>query len=457
MDRNANSQISNEQASMTSKTEDGFLPESEVKFIHGKPVGPPPRATLLIKNIGQLVTLRGPAPRIGPAMQDLGLIENAGLAVAGDRIMAIGPSDEIEGKVAVSPGCDLIDADGRLVTPGFVDSHTHPVFHMTREKEFALRLQGKSYMEIAESGGGIRSSVRDLRSAGEEALKRELKKRLDRMLGCGTTTVEAKSGYGLSTKSELLSLEIIEYWNKRHPIELIPTFLGAHEVPDEYRSRRAEYVSLVVEEMLPQVAERKLAKFCDVFCDKGVFSLEESRLILEKARKCGLGLKIHADELVATGGAQLAVELGAISADHLIAVSPEGIKALSASRTVAALLPGTSYSLGMEKYAPARKLIDRGGIVALATDCNPGSNYCESMPMVISLACLKFRMSPAEAFSAATVNGAVALGLGADRGQLVEGRLADAVVWDAQDYREIPYHYGVNLVVNVIKAGKLVI
>ncbi|MCH7878106.1 MAG: imidazolonepropionase, partial [candidate division Zixibacteria bacterium] len=309
----------------------------------------------------------------------------------------------------------------------------------------------------AESGGGIRASVRDLRSAGEEALKRELKKRLDRMLGCGTTTVEAKAGYGLSTQSEILSLEIVEYWNKRHPIEIIPTFLGAHEVPDEFLTRRDEYVSLVVEEMLPQVAEKKLARFCDVFCEKGVFTLEQSQLILEKARKVGLGLKIHADEIVATGGAQLAVELGATSADHLIAVSPEGIKALSASRTVAALLPGTSYSLGLEKYAPARKLIDRGGIVALATDCNPGSNYCESMPMVISLACMKFHMSPAEVFSAATVNGAVALGLGNQRGQLVEGRLADAVVWDAQDYREIPYHYGVNLVVNVVKAGKRVI
>ncbi|MFQ5606731.1 MAG: imidazolonepropionase [Candidatus Zixiibacteriota bacterium] len=441
---------------MNQKTEDGFLPESEVKYLHGKPVGPPPRATLLIKNIGQLVTMRGPAQRIGPAMQDLGLIENAGLAVAGDEIMAIGSSEDIEGQVAVSPGCELIDAEGSLVTPGFVDSHTHPVFHMTREKEFEFRLQGKSYMEIAESGGGIRASVRDLRSAGEEALKRELKKRLDRMLRNGATTVEAKSGYGLSTESELLSLETVDYWNNRHPIEIIPTFLGAHEIPDEYRQNRDEYIRLLTNEMLPQVSERKLAQFCDVFCEKGVFSIEESRHILNTARKCGLGLKLHADELVSTGGAQLSVELGAISADHLVAVSAEGIKALSASRTVATLLPGTSYSLGMERYAPARRLIDRGGIVALATDCNPGSNYCESVPMIISLACLKYRMSPAEAISAATVNGAVALGMGDKRGQLVDGRQADVVIWDAQDYREIPYHYGVNLVSHVVKAGKLV-
>ncbi|HSG99556.1 MAG TPA: imidazolonepropionase, partial [candidate division Zixibacteria bacterium] len=270
------------------QTSDGFLPESEVQFIHGKPVGPPSKATLMIKNIGQLVTMRGPSPRVGPAMNELGIIENAGLAVAGDRILAIGPSEEIEGRAPVSPGCDLIDAQGGLVSPGFVDSHTHPVFNMTREREFEQRIQGKSYMEIAQSGGGIRASVRDLRTSTREALEAELKKRLDRMLAHGTTTVEAKSGYGLSTKSELMSLEVVKYWNERHPLELIPTFLGAHEVPDEYRSKREEYIKILCEEMIPEVARRSLARFCDVFCEVGVYSVDESRRILETARKYGL-------------------------------------------------------------------------------------------------------------------------------------------------------------------------
>jgi len=274
------------------------------------------------------------------------------------------------------------------------------------------------------------------------------------MLANGTTTVEAKSGYGLSVRSEMMSLETIKYWNERHPLEIIPTFLGAHDVPDEYRSKRGEYIRILIEEMIPEVATKSLARFCDVFCEKGVFTIDESRRILEVARKNGLGLKLHADELESTGGAQLAVELRAVSADHLIAVSDEGVKALSASRTVAALLPGTSYSLGREKYAPGRRLIDAGAIVALATDCNPGSNYSESIPMMISLATLKYKLTAAEAWSAATVNGAAALGLAGERGQIEEGREADVVVWDARDYREIPYHYGVNLVRNVIKSGK---
>lgn len=436
---------------------DGFLPEEKVKTILGKPVGPPPKATMVVKNIGQLVTMRGPAPRVGPAMRELDIIENAGVAVAGDRILALGPSDEIEGRVPVSSECVLIDAEGGLVTPGFVDSHSHPVFNMTREKEFEMRIAGKSYMEIAESGGGIRASVRDLRSAGPETLKIQLKKRLDRMLAHGTTTIEAKSGYGLSAQSEMLSLETIKHWNERHPIDIEATFLGAHEVPDEYRSKREEYIKILINEMIPEVAQRSLAGFCDVFCEKGVFTVAESQEILEAAAKYGLGLKLHADELESTGGAQLAVQLKATSADHLIAVSEAGIKALASSRTVATLLPGTSYSLGLEKYAPARQLIDKGAIVALATDCNPGSNYTESIPMIISLACLKYRMTAAEALTATTVNGAAALGLSGKRGQLDEGLPADIIVWDAHDYREIPYHYGVNLVKRVIKSGKLVV
>lgn len=437
--------------------EEQFRPDSEVAEIMGKPVGPPRRATLLIRNISQLLTLQGAAPRKGADMNNLAIVENAGLAVSGDSTLAIGPSDEIEGQVDLAPGCHLVDAGGGVVTPGFVDSHTHPVFNMTREKEFEMRLQGKSYMEIADSGGGIRASVRDLRATDEETLRQRLKGRLDRMMAHGTTTVEAKSGYGLSTGSELMSLEIIKYLNERHPLEIIPTFLGAHEVPDEHRSNRSEYIKILINEMLPQVSEKNLANFCDIFCEKGVFSVDESREILKAAAKYGLGLKLHADELDSSGGAELACELGAISADHLVSVSPEGISALARSNTVATLLPGTTYSLGLKNFAPARELIERGAIVALATDCNPGSNYCESMPMIISLACVSFRLTPAEAICAATVNAAAALGLAGKRGQIRIGGTADLVVWDAKDYREIPYHYGVNLVREVIKSGKVVV
>jgi len=275
------------------------------------------------------------------------------------------------------------------------------------------------------------------------------------MLRHGTTTVEAKSGYGLSLEAELLSLSALASFRDRHPLEIVPTFLGAHDIPDEYRSNRAGYVSLVINEMIPRVAAGGLARFCDVFCEEGVFSPDETRRILEAARASGMKSKLHADEFKSSGAAELAVRLGAVSADHLMAVSDHGVAALASSSTVATLLPGTSYTLGAKVFAPARKLIDAGAVVALATDCNPGSNYCESMAMTISLACVHLRLTPAEALSAATVNGAAAVDLSGARGQIDVGRIADVIVWDAADYREIPYHYGVNLVRQVIKAGKV--
>lgn len=415
------------------------------------------KATLLIKNIGQLITMAGPVPRIGAAMNDLGMIDNGGVAAAGEEILAVGTSDEVQGKVTLSESCRVIDAHGAVVTPGLIDSHTHPVFARTREKEFEMRAQGKSYMEIAQSGGGIRSSVRDLRAASVDDLKQQTRKCLDRMLAHGTTTIEAKSGYGLSLEAEIKSLEVIRDLSQVHPIDLAPTFLGAHEVPDEYRNHRGEYLRLLIHEMIPEVAKRELAEYSDVFCEKGVFDIEESRRIQQAARDAGLKLRFHVDELTSFGGAELAAEMNATSADHLVYISDAGIKALAQSGTAAVLLPGTTFSLGGPTYAPARKLIDNGAIVALSTDCNPGSSYTESLAIIVSLAVRQMKMTTAEAISAITINAAAALDRAGRIGRLVPGLQADIVVWDMADYRELPYHFGVNLASHVVKRGKVIL
>ncbi len=415
------------------------------------------KASLVIKNIGQLLTMVGPSPRIGQQMNDLGLIEHSGIAAAGDEILAVGGSDEIEGKVTLSESCIVIDAKGGVVTPGLIDPHTHPVFSKTREDEFEMRNQGKTYMEIAQAGGGIRSSVRDLRKTDKEILLKKTSKRLNRLLSYGITTIEAKSGYGLSTESEIKQLEVIQELNQVHPIDLVPTFLGAHEIPDEYRENREAYIDIIINEMIPEVTKNRLAEFSDIFTEDGVFNIEESRKIQKAAKDAGLKLKFHADELAATiGGAELAAEMGAVSADHLVYISDEGIKAIAKSKTAAVLLPGTTFSLGSNKYAPARKMIETGVVVALSTDCNPGSSYTESLPFVISLASLQLKMTAAEAISAVTVNAAYAINRQGKLGQLIESLPADIVIWDINDYREIPYHYAVNLVKTVIKNGKAV-
>ncbi len=413
------------------------------------------KATLIIKNIGQLITMSGPAPRIGEQMSDLGLIENGGIAVAGEEILYVGKSEKIEGQAELAEGCRVIDAKGMVVTPGLIDPHTHPVFSKTREKEFEMRTQGKTYMEIAESGGGIRSSVRDLRETEYVTLKEKTKERLDRFLSYGVTTLEAKSGYGLSLESEIKQLKIINELNETHILDLIPTFLGAHEVPDEYRSDRETYIDIIINEMIPAVVKDNLAEFCDIFTEDGVFTIEESRKIMQAAKDAGLKLKFHADELKSTGGGELAAELGSISADHLVYISNDGIKAMAKSGTVAVLLPGTTFSLSGKQYAPARKMIDEGVIVALSTDCNPGSSYSESLPIIISLAALQMKLTAAEAITAVTVNAAAAVDRVGKIGQLCEGMQADITVWNMADYRELPYHYGVNLVSQVIKKGKL--
>ncbi|MBD3257242.1 imidazolonepropionase [candidate division GN15 bacterium] len=418
---------------------------------------PEKRATILIKNIGQLITMRGPAPRVGSQMNDLGLIEDAGIAFAGEDVLAVGKSDEIGGHVELSEGCTVIDAGGRVVTPGLIDPHTHPVFAKTREREFEMRAQGRPYMEIAKAGGGIRTSVRALREASAVDLRQNMTKRLDLLLAHGVTTVEAKSGYGLSTESEIKSLEVIRDVADVHPMDVVATFLGAHEVPDEYREDREGYVRLVIEEMIPAVTRDNLAEFCDIFCEEGVFEIEDSRRIMTAAKDAGLKLKFHADELVSLGGAELAAELGAVSADHLGFISDEGIKRMAEAGTVAVLLPGTLFSLQSKTYAPARKMIESGVVVALSTDCNPGSSFTESLAMIVTLAVLQMKMTTAEAISAVTVNSAAAIDRTGKIGQLVPGMQGDAVVWDMGDYRELSYHYGVNLVHRVIKRGKLVI
>ncbi|UCE25896.1 MAG: imidazolonepropionase [Candidatus Zixiibacteriota bacterium] len=415
------------------------------------------KATLLIKNIGQLITMAGPVPRIGNNMTELGLIEKGGIAVAGDEILAVGESEKVEGHAPLAEGCTVIDANGMVVTPGFIDPHTHPVFSMTREKEFEMRIQGKSYMEIAQSGGGIRASVRDLRTTPVEVLMEKTKSRLDRFLEHGITTIEAKSGYGLSTESEMKQLKIIDDLNQLHPIEMVPTFLGAHEVPDEYRDCRDEYISLLINEMIPAVTGEGLAEFSDIFCEEGVYDIEESRRIQQAAADAGLKLKFHADELKSTGGAELAASKKARSADHLVNISEAGSKALAHSGTAAVLLPGTTFSLGGKQYAPARKMIESGVVVALSTDCNPGSSYTESLSVVISLAALQMKMTAAEAISAVTVNAAYAVGREERIGQLRENYQADITMWNMSDYRELPYHYGVNLTGRVIKKGKPVV
>jgi len=389
-------------------------------------------------------------------MQNLEIIQDGAVAITDNKIVAVGKTDDVLSKVEIDKNTKIIDAKGKVVSPGFVDPHTHPVFAATREEEFEMRIKGKSYQEIAEAGGGIRSSVRNLRKCSKEELIKFTVPRLDRFLSCGTTTIEAKSGYGLSLEDEIKSLEVIRELNKTHPLDLIPTFLGAHEIPDEYKDRKNDYVNLLTKEIIPEVAERKLAVFCDVFCEKGVFNLEESEKILEAAKKYGLKPRLHADQLSSSGGAELAAKVKAVSADHLERISDQGMEKMKKAGVIAVLLPGATFGLGLREYAPARKMIDSGVAVALATDFNPGSSMTESMPMILSLSCLMMRMTPAEAITASTINSAYAVDKGDVIGSLKSGKKADLIIWEVENYKSIPYHFGVNLVHKVIKDGKVV-
>ena len=388
------------------------------------------------------------------------MIEDGAVAVTGDKIVAVGTTKEVLEQIKTDKQTEVIDAKDKVILPGFVDCHTHPVFVNTREEEFEMRIKGKTYQEIAASGGGIKSSVRALRSKSKEELIKLALPRLDRMLSYGTTTIEAKSGYGLSLEDEIKMLEVIKELNRIHPIDLIPTFLGAHEVPEEYKDRKKEYIKLITEEMIPEVAKRKLAVFCDVFCEKGIFDIDESRKILTAAKKHGFKLKLHADQLSPLGGSKLAAEFGAISADHLEFIDNEGIQMMKKAGVIGVLLPGACFGLGMssgsvgKEYPPARKMIDAGMSIALATDFNPGSSMTESMPIILSLACLMMKMTPSEAVTASTINSAYAVDKANEVGSIEVGKKADLVIWNVQNYKEIPYHYGVNLVEQVIKDGK---
>ncbi len=375
-------------------------------------------------------------------MRDVEALSNAAVAIENEKIVGVALQEDLERQF---PDAERIDCGKRILTPGFVDSHTHAIFGRARYEEQELRASGVGYMEIARRGGGIHSSVADLRKRSEDDLYNLARSRILRLASYGSTTIEVKSGYGLSLDDEIKSLRVIARLGKDLPLRLVPTWLGAHEIPLEYRGTgpaRRDYVRLLIDEMIPAVTREKLATFADVFCEPGVFTLEETRSILTASRSAGLEIKLHADELEPHGGAELAAELRAVSADHLAAVSPAGIAALAASNTVATLLPGTMLFLGREKQAPARALIDAGAAVSLATDFNPGTSPTFNFPLILTLGVSQLRMTASEVIIAATVNGAAALGLAESVGQLAPGWSADLALWDAEDIREIPYWYG---------------
>jgi imidazolonepropionase len=383
----------------------------------------------------ELVTLGGPAqPRVGGELRDLAIIRDGAMLLRDGRIVEVGPRAAIR----INADTEVIDARGRVVMPGFVDAHTHPVFAGNRADEFEKRSEGATYQEIAAAGGGIRSTVRKTRAASEDDLFAAASRYTEWFLRTGTTTIEAKSGYGLSLNDELKLLRTIV---KLGPLRTVPTFLGAHEVPDEYRGRRSEYVNLVIHEMLPRAAE--IAKFCDVFCEPRVFPLEEARQVLLAARSHGLGLRMHADQLENSGGARLAAELGVATADHLEHTDAVGIAALQQAQVQPVLLPGAVYALGSRRFPDARAMIAAGLAVVLATDFNPGSSPTPSMPMILSIAATQMKMTPAEAITASTVNAAYSLGLGAEIGSLEAGKRADFVIHDCADHRELAYFFGI--------------
>ncbi len=411
-------------------------------------------ADLLVYNAAQVLTIASPGgPKRGATMADLGIIPDGAVAVRDGRVLAVGPTAALREQVQAE---HTLDADGRVVMPGFVDPHTHLVWAGERADEFERRVAGASYMEIMAAGGGIMSTVRHTRAASLDDLVAQSRLRLERMLAHGTTTVEIKTGYGLNTRDELKQLAAIRRLQAETSITLVPTFLGAHAVPAEFNGRADKYVDQVVEEMLPAVAqEDPPPRFCDVFCEEGAFSLEQSRRVLETARALGFGLKIHVDEFKPLGGTRLAVELGATSADHLVCTPTEEIELLARSDTIAVALPGTPFGLGHSDYTPARALIDAGGAVALATDCNPGTCWCESMQLMIALACRTMGMTPAEAISAATINAAHAVGQGGEVGSLEPGKRADLILLDVPSYPHLGYRFGTNLVGMVVVAGQV--
>lgn len=407
-------------------------------------------ATLAITN-GQVCTM-DPQPD-----DPLGIIESGTVLIADETILYAGPAPEVPRDIEVTPDTMVVDAQGRTVVPGFIDSHTHLVFGGWRADEFEERLRGVSYQEIAARGGGILRTVRETRQASVETLINNGLRAADRMLLLGTTTVEAKSGYGLDLEAELRQLEAIKAVDARHPVDVLPTFMGAHEVPAEFRPATDRYVDFVISEQLPAIREQGIAEFCDVFCEQGVFDVVQSRRVLQAARELGFRLKIHSDEFVNLGGTEMAIELGAVSVDHLHVISEAGIAALAGSRTTGVLLPGTAFYLGGKHYAPARAMLEAGCSLAIATDFNPGSSVTENLQLMLTIAVTQMRLDPREALRGITINAAWAVDRQESLGSLTPGKQADVVILDMPDYRHLAYHYGINHVWQVIKRGQVVV
>lgn len=410
-------------------------------------------SNLVIRN-ATIVTPMGNSAKCGKDMGELSVIENGAIAIDDGKIAYCGLDSSLPAEF-MSGSCESIDAQGRVVLPGFVDSHTHLIFGGYRPDEFEWRLKGDSYMSIMERGGGIQSTVNSTREESSESLRKKAQWFIDRMVSMGVTTVEAKSGYGLDTASEVKMLDVIDSLAKdpEQKLRIVATFLGAHAVPKEYKGRTGEYIDLMIKEMLPAVKDKAI--FCDIFTEKNVFEIEDSRRFLKAAKEAGFKLKLHADEIVTLGGAELAAELGAISADHLLHVSDEGICRMAEEGTVATLLPLTAFAL-KEPFAPARKFIDAGAAVALATDLNPGSCFSGSIPLTIVLACIYMKMSIEETITALTLNGAAALDLAGDTGSIEVGKSGDLVILEFDNYRMLPYYVGMNCVNTVISKGRVV-
>lgn len=413
------------------------------------------KVDLILKNIGKLVTMQGSSSfRVKEEMNKINIIENAYIAVKNGKILAIGVGDEF-GNLC-GDDTKIHDAEGLLVTPGLIDSHTHLIHGGSRENEFSMKLNGVPYIEILNNGGGILSTVKATKEASEEELYKKAKKSLDRMLEFGVTTVEEKSGYGLELNTEIKQLEVARALDKNHPVDLVHTFLGAHAVPEEYKENHKAYIDILVDVMMPKIKDMGLAEFCDVFCEEGVFTIEESEYILQKAKEMGYKLKIHADEIESLGGAELAAKLGCVSADHLMAASDEGIKMMAENNVVANILPATSFNLN-KNYADCRKMIDMGAIVSLSSDYNPGSCPSENLQLVMQLGCLHLKMTPNEVLTAVTINAAYAIDRADKIGSIEVGKNADFVVFDARNVEYLMYHFGINHTKKVYKNGNLVV
>jgi len=409
--------------------------------------------SLAVLHASQLVTLAGPKrPRVSAEMSELAIIRDGGMVIREGKIDIVGSSNEIK---KIAGDAEVVDAGGRVVFPGFVDAHTHLVFAGNRLDDFERRARGESYAQIARAGGGIWSTVGKTRAASDVDLLAQAKKHGEWFLRSGTTTVEAKSGYGLTVEDELKILRVMQRLNEETPLEVVPTFLGAHAVPRNLETD--EYIALLVDEMLPQIARQNLAEFCDVFCERGYFDVEPSRRILKAARKLGLRLRIHADQLTNSGGAELAAELNATTADHLEKTDEQGIAALKSAGVQPVLLPGSVYALGLSDYPRTREMIEAGLAVVIATDFNPGSSPTPSMPMILSLACTQMKMSPSEAITAATINAAYSLNRGNTIGSLEAGKLANFSIFDCEDYRELAYWFGIPQTHSVFVKGKRVV